>query len=137
MMTFPRRSAVLLLLLILVFVRHSGPSAAAQATPQNAKPIVVMLAKSRGKLTYKVESKYVTDPLRGLGEQVEKRGEDCPVILYFSTNVTFIEESDLELIASKAGLKNVRAFGYNPDTQIAQELKWGPNIHPFPDPAKS
>lgn len=135
MTSFPRRSAISLLLVALLSFRHSAPSAAAQSAPQNAKPVVVMFGKSHDKLTYTVESKSVTDPLRGLGEQVEKRGEECPVIIYFAPNVTFIEENDLELIASKAGFKNVRAFAYNPETHIVQELKWGPIVRLQTNPA--
>src|SRR5579862_3588891 len=134
MTTFSQRSAMFLLLAIFASSRHSTPNALAQAAPQNSKPIVVMLGKSHGKLTYVVESKSVPDPLRGLGEQVEKRGEDCPVMIYFSPNVTFEDETDLELTAAKAGFKNVRAFIYTPEKHIAQELKWGPDIHPLPDP---
>lgn len=135
MASFRTRPAILVTLLILGSVGYPAPKSAAQTPPQNAKPIVVMLGKSHGKLTYVVDSKSVADPLRALGDLVEKRGEEWPAIIYFSHDVTFREEQDLELIASKAGFRKVRAFRYDPDKKIAEELKWGPIIHPFPAPA--
>lgn len=105
-------------------------SMARQVPAQTQKPIVFMLSKNNGKLSYSVESKLVKDPLRGFGEQIEQKGEKYPVVIFFSPNVTFKEENDIELTASKAGFKNVRSFALTRESGLMQELKWGPAI-PF------
>lgn len=122
--------ASLLFLGVIALFSPPVPSIATQVPAQTAKPIVFMLSKNNGKLSYSVESKMVKDPLRGLGEQVEQKGENYPVVIFFTTNVTFEEESDIELTANKAGFKNVRSFCRSRDSELMQELKWGPSI-PF------
>jgi hypothetical protein len=101
-----------------------------QSDSKVAKTIVVMVNKTQGAVTYEVESKAVRDPLRTLGELVEQRGEDCPVIVILPWNATFREELDVEVIASKAGFKNIRSFLYNPERGFMREINWGRSI-PF------
>jgi len=122
--------ASLLFLAVAALFNPSVPSLTTQVSAQTAKPIVFMLSKNNGKLSYSVESKLVKDPLRGLGEQVEQKGENYPVVIFFTPDVTFEEENDIELIANKAGFKNVRSFARSRDPEFMQELKWGP-VHPF------
>ena len=127
-MRVPFKTTMLLLGMATLF-HPTGPREQ-QGRPKASKAIVVMVSKTQGTVTYEVESKVAKDPLQALGELVEQRGEDCPVVVILPWNATFREEYDLEVIASKAGFRNTRSFLYNPDRGFMREIKWGPSI-PF------
>ncbi len=101
-----------------------------QSHSKAEKPIVVMVEKTHGGISYKIESKPVEDPLVPLAELLKDRGGDCPVVVILPWDATFREEMDMEVIASKAGFKTIRSFLYNPDRGFMAEIKWGPSI-PF------
>ncbi|HEX9222602.1 MAG TPA: hypothetical protein VF860_04670 [Candidatus Acidoferrales bacterium] len=94
------------------------------------KPIVVTVLKTHGRISYKIESKPVEDPLSPLGDLLRERGGDCPVVAILPWDATFREEYDVEVIASKAGFKNVRSFVYDPQRGFMAEIRWGPSL-PF------
>jgi uncharacterized protein YecT (DUF1311 family) len=113
---------------------HSGAAVESkpndQSQPTSKKPITVMVKKTKGRVSYEVESKAVRELLWPLGELLEQRGEECPVIVILPWDATFREESDVNVIASMAGFKTVRSFLYNRDKGFMAEVKWGLSI-PF------
>ncbi len=85
-------------------------SRAQQDTPGGRKPIVVMVQKEQGHLIYKVNSRIVRDPLRAMGEALEKQGQDCPVVVLLDWDSPASQIFDAPAFASKAGFKNIRTF---------------------------
>jgi hypothetical protein len=89
-------------------------------------PVIVQIAKIRGQVSYTIDSKPATDPLRALGGLVQERGETCPVVVLVTWDASLKEISDLELTASKAGFKTVRTFVVK--NGFMSEIKFGKSI---------
>lgn len=76
----------------------------------SSNPIVIRVTTEQGRVKYVVDSKPSSDPLRALQKLVETKGENWPVIALFTWDASFKDVYDLEIVASKAGFKTIRAF---------------------------
>jgi len=134
-----RLGAAVLLVGLMAVLLHSSenPLHAHQNRTGDQRTIVVTVNKAREEVSYEVDSKPVQRLLDSLGGLVSQRGEDCPVIVILPRNASFRDESDVEIMASKAGFKNVRSFLYTAENGFMTEIKWGRSIrfttNPPPD----
>ena len=97
----------------------------------NAPCTVVQLSKSPHGVRYSVDSKPIgntagTDILYVLNEVREKRGQDALVVVLIDPRVSIDEIWNLEGVADKAQLNNLRFFVRTRDPEKMAEIKWGP-----------
>jgi hypothetical protein len=112
-------------------------SASLQGTKNGAEPVVVIFQKVHGHMAFTVNSRPVDDPLRALGIQIEQRGEDCPVIVLVDSNLPLKDLDEPELLANKAGFKNIRSFVFDSERRdYFWEVKFGRGIPFTTDPVK-
>jgi biopolymer transport protein ExbD len=112
------RPSVFALTAVLLIASLVAAHPGGQEKPSGAqKSIVVMVLKTPRRVVYKVNSRTVRDLLRALGQQLEERGQDCPVIVLVDSDVPIRQIFDVEITADKAGFKNVRSFVYDPDNK--------------------
>ena len=142
-MTTPKKIGAVIWFLIaaafFLFVasRHSQGSFRAVA---NAKPIVVTIEKTQRGTAYKLESKpkRVDELLHGLGELLEQRGRDYPVLGLIEDDAPLTAVSDIRGLAQKTGFTNVRTFVFNRESGMMAEVKLCAAVpiseNPPPDP---
>lgn len=109
----------------------------ANAEPQGvpAMPTIIMIEKTAGRPIYKLDSKPVghaaTDNiLYALQDIAERNGKDHPVYVYLDSHVPIQEIWNLNGIAGKAQLDNLRYFVLFRENQMMTEVKWTP-FRPF------
>jgi len=130
-MTFMRMMVVLSICLVpLASSSRRENFRGAPTHPQAEKVVVLTVKKLHARLSYEVDSKPVTSLLDTLGQLVERRGEECALVIVLPWEATFKEEYEVEVMASKAGFKRLRPFLYNPERGFMAEVKYGPSI-PF------
>lgn len=101
-----------------------------QSKANKVEPVVVIVQRVHGRITYAVDSKPAEDPLRALGVLEEKRGEDCPVMVLLDWRLPISEITDMEFVADKAGFKHVRSFTFvPPGHDYISEIKFGRQVH--------
>ena len=93
------------------------------------KPAVVQIDKTSQGVAYRVDSKPTgstptTDLLYALN-QVHKRAASTVVIVIIDPHVPIAEIWNLDSVAAKAQLTNLRYFVFNRETGMMSELKWG------------
>jgi hypothetical protein len=106
-----------------------GPTSLAysQEAPRAAPTELVFSAILGTKgIVYKVDNEAVSDPLRGLGKEIEKYGEDLPVICLIDSRLPIRLTGEAPALAGKAGFKNVRTFALDHVSGKISEIKLGP-----------
>jgi len=99
----------------------------------NEQSTVVELSKAPHGVRYRVDSRptgntATTDILYVLNQVREKRGQDAPVIVLIDPQVSIDEIWNLEAVADKAQLNNLRFFVRTRDPEKMAEIKWGPTM---------
>jgi hypothetical protein len=100
-----------------------------------AKPTIIMVEKAGGHTTYKVDSKRVghasmDNMLYVLNEVAHRNGKDHPVLIYLDPRLPIEEIWNLNGVAGKAQLDNLRYFVFFRQNQMITEMKWTP-FSPF------
>lgn len=100
-----------------------------------AKPTIIMVEKAGGHTTYKVDSKRVghasmDNMLYVLNEVAHRNGKDHPVLIYLDPRLPIEEIWNLNGVAGKAQLDNLRYFIFFRQNQMITEMKWTP-FSPF------
>ncbi len=138
-MRIPRilRNAVVIVLVPAAFspLLHVAHTSTNQGAPQNAVPTVVRIDKTPRGVAYKVGSKPVsltpTSNLLYLLNRVnDERGANTSVVVLIDPRVPINEIWNVDGVAGKAQLTNLRYFVFDRDTEKMVELKWGPAV-PF------
>lgn len=76
--------------------------------------IAITVQQIKARAVYKVNSRIANDLLRELGDLALKRGRNCPVVVLVDSSAAIRQLFDVEMIADKAGFKNIRTFIYDP-----------------------
>ncbi len=125
------RTVALLMGAPLLFLFARLPSQEPQNRSKNEKPVALVVEKKQGRVTYKVDSKPAKPDLLYILNQVRnQRGPDDPLVVLIDSRVPMDEISNVGGVAGKAGLKNLRFFVFNRETDRMAEIKFGPGI-PF------
>ena len=95
---------------------------------KSASPVVVEVEKRQGRTSYKIDSNLASNPLLALGQTVQQRGENCPVVALFNWDASLRDVYDVEVLTSKAGFKTVRTFVVK--NGFMSEIRFGPGV-PF------
>lgn len=130
----PRRAAVLLIGVVALCssLLHARRN---QNGTQNPTPIVVRIAKTPRGVAYEVDSKPVsptptTNLLYLLGRAYNERGSNARVVVLFDPRVSISDIWNLDGVAAKVPLSNIRYFVFSRESGVMSELKWGPTV-PF------
>ena len=104
-----------------------------QDVAQNSPPAVVRLDKVPLGIAYTVGSRRTgstatTDILYALNQVKSERGSKAPVVVIVDPRVSITDIWNLDGIAGKAQLDNVRYFVINRESGVMSELKWGPTV---------
>jgi len=99
------------------------------------KPTIIMVERAAGRTIYKVDSKPTghvptDDILYMLNHVAHRNGVDHPVLVYLDPSAPIDEIWNLNGIAAKAQLNNLRYFVFFRENQMMTEIKWTP-FSPF------
>lgn len=99
------------------------------------KPIVVQADKTVRGIAYTVDSKLTgskptDDLLHALNQIADRNGLNYPVVVYVDPGLSIDEIWNVNGIAAKAQLTNVRFFIFFRENQMMTEIKWTPFV-PF------
>jgi hypothetical protein len=111
--------------LILLF---SVPSLVSQEA--GSKPTTVVVEKVGGRVTYKVDSRQVGDLLRALNQVADRSGTNQPVNVIVDSRLPCAELWNVDGVAGKAQLTNLRFFVFFHETEMMTEIKRMPAV-PF------
>jgi hypothetical protein len=97
--------------------------------PQDMGPIVIRIDKTLRGVTYEVNSTPTgstasTDILHLLAELQHQRGSNTPVLVLLDPRVPIEQIWNVNGIAGKAQLDNIRFFVLDPDTEKMVQIKW-------------
>lgn len=106
-----------------------------QPREMRPKPIVVIAEKAQGRTIYKVDSKPTgsmptNDLLHALNQIVARNGVNQPVVVLVDSRLPSSEIWNLDGVAGKAQLMNLRFFIFFRDTEMMSEIKRMPAV-PF------
>lgn len=98
--------------------------------PQDAhpKPTTVVVEKVGARLTYKVDSRQVDDLLRALNQVADRNGRTQPVNVIVDSRLPSAEIWNVDGIAGKAQLTNLRFFVFFHETEMMSEIKRMPAV---------
>lgn len=97
-----------------------------KTTKEALTRLVFTVLPSTHGVSYKVNNTQEADPLRGLGNAVEKYGNDLPVICVIDSTLPVRLVAEASALAGKAGFTNVRTFALDHSTGKVSEVKLGP-----------
>jgi len=133
MVTLNPRSAAALLLGGVGFFSSLSQPPRNQDTAQNPTPIIVRLDKTPRGVAYKVDSKPVSPTptanlLYLLGQAYHEHGSNDSVVLLVDPRVPITDIWNVDGVAAKVPLTNIRCFVINRESGFMWELKWGPTM---------
>ena len=108
----------------LVFVSVAAPALAQQAT----KPTVVTLERVSGHVVYKVDSRRVGDLLSAFDGVASREGASHLVTVLIDSSFPISEIWNVDGVAGKAQLTNVRFFVVFRETDLMSEIRRMPAI---------
>lgn len=108
----------------LVFVSVAAPALAQQAT----KPTVVTLERVSGHVVYKVDSRRVGDLLSAFNGVASREGASHLVTVLIDSSFPISEIWNVDGVAGKAQLTNVRFFVVFRETDLMSEIRRMPAI---------
>jgi biopolymer transport protein ExbD len=121
--------------LIIVFCFATSVIVSCSSFSANNKDnlIVILVKVENGKETYEISSEQISIVRlkTKLREHLEAGGDSCQVIVLAHRNVSFSNLNNLRGLVWKVGLKNIRYFYYNEDTQMMLELFFSNKAIPF------
>ncbi len=99
------------------------------------KPTIVEVDKTVGGITYKVDSKLTgskprDDLLHALNEVADRNGVNHPIYVFVNPRLPIDEIWNVNGVAGKTQLTNVRFFFFFRENQKMTEIKWTPFV-PF------
>jgi hypothetical protein len=99
------------------------------------KPTVVQVDKTPRGITYTVDSKLTgskptDDLLHALNQVADRSGVNHPVFVFVDPRLPVDEIWNLNGVAAKAQLTNLRFFIFFRENQMMTEIKWAPFV-PF------
>jgi hypothetical protein len=102
---------------------------------ERPKPTVVEVDKTPGGVTYKVDSeptgsKPTDDLLHALNQVADQNGVNHPVLVFLDPRLPLDEIWNMNGVAGKAQLTNLRFFIFFRENQKMTEIKWTPFV-PF------
>ena len=106
----------------------SVPSLVPQET--RPKPTTVVVEKVGGHVTYKIDSRQVDDLLRALNQVADRSGPNQPVNIIVDSRLPSSEIWNVDGVAGKARLTNLRFFVLFHETGMMTEIKRMPAV-PF------
>lgn len=97
---------------------------------QNAhpKPTTVLVEKVGGRVSYKVDSRHVDDLLLALNQLADRGGTNQPVIVLVDSRLPSSEIWNIDGVAGKAQLTNLRFFVFFRDSEMMSEIKRMPPV---------
>ena len=93
-----------------------------------AKPTTVVVEKVGGRVTYKVDSQRVDDLLRTLDQVADRSGPNQPINVIVDSRLPTAEIWNVDGIAGKAQLTNLRFFVLFHETEMMTEIKRMPAV---------
>jgi hypothetical protein len=105
-----------------------APSLLAQEA--HPKPTTVVVEKAAGRVIYKVDSRQVDDLLRALNQVADRSGPNQPVNVIVDSRLPAAEIWNVDGVAGKAQLTNLRFFVFFHETEMMAEIKRMPAV-PF------
>jgi hypothetical protein len=112
-------SAALLLFVPGLLPQDSGP-----------RPTTILVEKVGGHVNYKVDSRQVDDLLKALNQVADRRGTSQPVNVLVDSRLPAGEIWNVDGVAGKAQLTNLRFFVFFHETEMMSEIKRMPAV-PF------
>jgi hypothetical protein len=94
------------------------------------KPTTVVVEKVGGHVIYKVDSRRVDDLLRALNQVADRSGPNQPVNVIVDSRLPAGEIWNVDGVAGKAQLTNLRFFVFFRETEMMTEIKRMPAV-PF------
>ena len=100
--------------------------------PQDSglKSTTVLVEKVGGRVSYKVDSRQVDDLLRALNQVADQKGTSEPVNVLVDSRLPAAEIWNVDGVAGKAQLTNLRFFIFFHETEVMSEIKRMPAV-PF------
>ncbi|MGC1613313.1 MAG: hypothetical protein WA736_01380 [Candidatus Acidiferrum sp.] len=100
-----------------------------------SKPTIVQVEKTPRGITYKVDSKLTgskptDDLLHALNQVADRNGVNHPVFVFVDPRLPVDQIWNLNGVAGKAQLTNLRFFIFFRENQMMTEIKWTPFV-PF------
>lgn len=94
------------------------------------KPTIVVVERVGGRVIYKVDSRQVDDLLHALNQVADRCGPNQPINVIVDSRLPSAEFWNVEGVAGKAQLTNLRFFVLFHETEMMIEIKRMPAI-PF------
>jgi hypothetical protein len=130
MRTISLKSGLMLLAVFVVLFLDWFQAHGQTVTTTESKPIVAVVQRANGKLTYKIHPDPAPgkDALFAFNTLREKLGPNYPVVAIVEDNARVSDLYDISGIAGKAGFDNIRTFISNKNNGMMFEVKFGPAI---------
>src|SRR5579863_1587271 len=94
----------------------------------HSKPTTVVVEKVGGRVIYKVDSRQVDDLLRTFNQVADRSGPNQPVNVIVDSRLPSAEIWNVDGVAGKAQLTNLRFFVFFHETQMMAEIKQMPAV---------
>jgi hypothetical protein len=94
----------------------------------HAKQITVLAEKVGTRVSYKVNSRHVDDLLLALAKVADRNGANQPVTVLVDSRLPSAEIWNVDGVAGKAQLTNLRFFVFFSDTEKMSEIKRMPAV---------
>ncbi len=92
------------------------------------KPITVLVEKVGGRVSYKVDSRHVDDLLLALNQVANRNGTSQPVTVVVDSRLPSAEIWNVDGVAGKAQLTNLRFFVLFRDSEMMSEIRRMPAV---------
>jgi hypothetical protein len=102
------------------------PSLLPQAS--RPKPTTILVERVGGRVSYKVDSRQVDDLLMALNQVADRRGPNQPVNVIVDSRLPSAEIWNVDGVAGKAQLTNLRFFVFFQETEMMSEIKRMPAV---------
>jgi len=96
----------------------------------HSQPTIVIVEKDEGHATYKVDSKPTRDLLYALNQIADREGVNHPVLVFVDHRLPVEEIWNVNGVAGKAQLTNLRFFIIFSENHMMTEINWTP-FSPF------
>ena len=100
----------------------------ARTQQASTKATVITVERLNGRVTYKVDSQRVGELLSALNKVVDREGPSRPVTVLIDPTLPISEIWNIDGVAGKAQLTNVRFFAVFRETEMMSEIRRMPAI---------
>ena len=124
------KAGLLLIAVLVCLFLDWFPTHGQAVTANEMKPIVALVQRTKGQLTFKVHPDPAPgkDPLFAFNVLQQKLGPHYPVVAIVEDNAKVSDLYQVSGIAGKAGFDNIRTFISNQNNGMMFEVKFGPAI---------